>query len=401
MNYNPASLPRGNVMHQHKWLRAAFLISGLAVALTAQDSAQAPSPQDYQPGQVIQVATHHSRWDYPREITLPEGTQLHVVVTGDTLWDLGNTYLGNPFSWPQIWEVNQWITDPHWIYPGDPLVIPSGRTTILPGETPEEVTGIAPGGSQFQVKPQRDEYAFTFQDFLKLPYLAPNGAEAHYKEIGALKITSRQELMHTELGDFDTVYIDGGSDNGLKIGDRLLALKTLQTKLYHPSDTKHAKNLGDVVKQIGVARVTQVQSSAAVAVIEKSADSIQTGDRLAPFSEPANMVFHLRTDIKSPVTIKSPEARVIYIGENHSVSGTGDMILIDQGTKDGLKVGDVLLSARERTWPTGTDQKKSTTTGLTNYLIAQFLVVKTNEASATCRILRAYEEVMVGDLVTR
>jgi len=137
-----------------------------------------------------------------------------------------------------------------------------------------------------------------------------------------------------------------------------------------------------------------------VAVIEKSADSIQTGDRLAPFSEPANMAFHLRTDTKSPVAVKSPEARVIYIGENHSVSGTGDMVLVDQGTKDGLKVGDVLLSARERTWPTGTDQKKSTTTGLTNYLIAQLLVVKTNEASATCRILRAYEEVMVGDLVT-
>ena len=129
MDYNPASLPRGNVMHQHKWLRAAFLISGMAVALTAQDSAQAPSPQDYQPGQVIKVATHRSRWDYPKEITLPEGTQLHIVETGDTLWDLGNKYLGNPFSWPQIWELNQWITDPHWIYPGDHLVIPSGRTT--------------------------------------------------------------------------------------------------------------------------------------------------------------------------------------------------------------------------------------------------------------------------------
>ena len=164
--------------------------------------------------------------------------------------------------------------------------------------------------------------------------------------------------MHSELGDFDTIYLDGGSDNGLKIGDRLLALKVLQTKLYHPSDTRHSKNLGDVIKQIGVVRVTQVEPKSAVAVIEKSADSIQVGDRLAPFSEPANMALQLRTDTKSPVTIQSPEARVIYVGDNHTVSGTGDMVIIDQGAKDGLKVGDVLLSARERTWPVGTDQKK-------------------------------------------
>jgi hypothetical protein len=388
-------------MHQHKWLRAAFLISSMAVALTAQGSAQAVAPQDYQPGQVIKVAAHHSRWDYPKEITLPEGSQLHIVETGNTLWDLGNKYLGNPFSWPQIWEMNQWITDPHWIYPGDYLVIPSGRTTILPGETPGEVTGVQPGGSKFQVKLPRDEYAFTFQDYLKLPYLASNGAEAHFKEIGALKIASRQEPMHSQLGDLDTIYVDGGSDNGLKIGDRLLALKVIQTRLYHPADKHQSKNLGDVIKQVGVVRVTQVEAKAAVAVIEKSADSIEVGDRLAPFSEPANMTLRLRTDVKSPIAIQQPEAKVIYVGEDHTVSGTGDMVLIDQGAKDGLKVGDVLLSARERVWSVSTDQKKAPPTGKTNYLIAQLVVVKTMDGSATCRILRATEEVMAGDLVTR
>ncbi len=387
-------------MHQHKWLRAAFMISGLAVALTAQDSAQAPGPRDYQPGQVIKVAVHHSRWDYPKEITLPEGTQLHIVETRDTLWDLGNKYLGNPFSWPQIWEMNQWVTDPHWIYPGDPLVIPSGRTAIRPGETPADVTGLLPGGSKTRIK-QRDEYAFTFQDYLQLPYLAPNGAETHFKEIGALKIASRQELMHSQLGDYDTIYLDGGSDNGLKIGDRLLALKIIKTHLYHPADKKQSKSMGDVIKQIGVARITEVEAKAAVAVIEKSADTIQTGDRLAPFSEPANIAMRLRSDVKNPVAIQSPEARIIFVGENHTVSGTGDMVIIDQGAKDGLKLGDVLLAARERTWPVGTDQKNAPATGKTNYLIAQLVVVKTTEGSATCRILRAYEEVMAGDLVTR
>ena len=387
-------------MHQHKWLRAAFLVSAMAVALTAQDPAQAPSPQDYQPGQVIKVTAHHSRWAYPREITLPEGCQLHVVATGDTLWDLGHKYLGNPFSWPQIWEMNQWVTDPHWIYPGDHLVIPSGRTA-LKGETPGEVAGLLPGGSKLLGKPQREEYAFTFQDFLKIPYLAPQGAEAHFKEIGALKVASRKEPLISQLGDLDTIYLDGGAENGLKVGDRLLALKVIKTKLPYPPGQKRSGNMGDVIKQFAVVRLTEVDPKSSVAVVEKSADALEVGDRLAPYTEPANMTMRLRSDTKSPIAIQAPAARIAYIGDGHIVSGTNDMVIIDQGAKDGLKVGDVLLSARERTWPVGTQKGSAKEKGQTNYLIAQLLVVKTGENSASCRILRAYEEVMVDDLVTR
>ena len=47
-----------------------------------------------------------------------------TIAPGDTLWDLAEEHLGDPYFWPQIWEVNSYIGDPHWIYPGDPLVIP-------------------------------------------------------------------------------------------------------------------------------------------------------------------------------------------------------------------------------------------------------------------------------------
>ena len=388
-------------MLQRKWLHAAFLISGIAVALSAQDSAPATTPQSAQPGQTIQVPPHFNpKWAYPKELTLPEGTQLHIVAKGDTLWELGNKYLGNPFSWPQIWEMNQWITDPHWIYPGDHLVIPVGRTALKPGETPAEVTSIAPGG-KLQGRPQRDEYAFAFQDYIQLPYLVPEGAEAHFKQLGAVTVSSRQEPLHTELGDLDRIYVDSGSDAGLKVGDRLLALKVIKTKLYHPMDKRQSKSLGDVIKQVGVVRITQVEPKGAVAVVEKSADSIQLGDRLAPFSEPVNLPLKLRTDLKEPIPVQSPEAHVIFLPENHLLSGTGDMVIIDQGAKDGLKVGDVLLSVRERTWTTSSDATKASASGKTNYLLAQLMVVKANETNATCRILRAYEEVMAGDVVTR
>ncbi|HWQ10452.1 MAG TPA: LysM peptidoglycan-binding domain-containing protein [Holophaga sp.] len=367
----------------------------MTAALAAQNPA--PASQAYQPGQVIQVTAHHSRWAYPREITLPEGCQLHVVATGDTLWDLGNKYLGNPFSWPQIWEMNQWVTDPHWIYPGDHLVIPVGRAA-LKGETPGEVAGMQPGGQRFLGKPLREEYAYAFQDFLKTPYLVPNGAEAHFKEINAFKVASRKEPLSSQLGDLDTIYLDGGSDNGAKVGDRMLALKVVAPRLPYLPGEKRKGSMGDVIKQFAVVRLTEVDAKSSVAVIEKASDALEVGDHLVPFTEPANITLRLRTDVKSPIPIHDPAAQVIYVGEGHSLAGLSDMVIINRGTKDGYKVGDVLLSARERTWPVGA--QPDATTGRTNYLIAQMLVVKAEDGSATCRILRGYEEVMVGDVAS-
>ena len=48
----------------------------------------------------------------------------YIVQRGDTLWDLSEEYLRDPFAWPDLWSANTHIQDPHWIYPGDSLCIP-------------------------------------------------------------------------------------------------------------------------------------------------------------------------------------------------------------------------------------------------------------------------------------
>ena len=42
----------------------------------------------------------------------------YIVKEGDTLWDLSDEFLKDPFAWPDLWENNHHIEDPHWIYPG-------------------------------------------------------------------------------------------------------------------------------------------------------------------------------------------------------------------------------------------------------------------------------------------
>lgn len=45
----------------------------------------------------------------------------YIVKDGDTLWDLSDEFLHDPFAWPDLWENNRHIQDPHWIYPGDSI----------------------------------------------------------------------------------------------------------------------------------------------------------------------------------------------------------------------------------------------------------------------------------------
>jgi hypothetical protein len=46
---------------------------------------------------------------------------VYTIKKGDTLWDISSKFLKDPFLWPKLWQRNPYITNPHWIYPGNPV----------------------------------------------------------------------------------------------------------------------------------------------------------------------------------------------------------------------------------------------------------------------------------------
>ena len=59
---------------------------------------------------------------------------IYVVKKGDTLWDISKKFLKNPLRWPEIWASNKHVKNPHWIYPGDRLLMCSYNGKPLIGK---------------------------------------------------------------------------------------------------------------------------------------------------------------------------------------------------------------------------------------------------------------------------
>lgn len=410
-----------------------------ATGAAAADSKPAAKSSTRPPAQGRVVGDHWTPYDPPSAESIPQGAQVHIIVGGDNLWDLSSKYLQDPWLWPQIWEVNQYITDSHWIYPGDPLVIP-GKPTVIgeagpsaPSiellEPPASTGGTADADLPASPEPSRPSMvnaagAPSGQPMSSTPILNPIAGESDVYcssyiveryEAPALTISGREDEARIYVGTGDIVFLSAGLDANLRAGDEY-SIITYKGVVPHPI---FSDDVGESLRMVGRLKIIALQEKSATAEITMSCDAVTHGMGVIPFEE-------------IPLPLTTPTALERH-GVEHEIDrggyivdvtpgkehiGEGDIVNIDLGDEAGLKPGDLLTVFRE--WGERVEfasaqshfdelqaraerarsEDRYNPSDYPQVILGQIVVLKTQKRTATAKVVATAREINLGDRVS-
>jgi hypothetical protein len=100
------------------------LLAVLSLAVTTACSTQPEKPAELPPEPKQEQVLIPAPEPAPEPVVLrPDYPERYVVVKGDTLWDISARFLRDPWYWPELWQNNPQVENPHLIYPGDVLTM--------------------------------------------------------------------------------------------------------------------------------------------------------------------------------------------------------------------------------------------------------------------------------------
>jgi hypothetical protein len=304
---------------------------------------------------LLPILTYADGLAYADELVIRENApDRYVVVKGDTLWDISNKFFKDPWKWPQIWGLNkETIKDPHWIYPGNLIVLDPATKTLHFGEVPK--ASQTPAGDIAlvpDIASPAGEADSTIQK-LSPKVRVVNGEHSAISSIPASIIgvfLSKPLVIENEAIDGAPTLIGSIEQRTLlSFGDTAFATGMPDNKgplwqLYRPGkaliDPDTDETLGYEAIYLGDASI-QKHDAVTTLKITKSVLDIQKGDNFIQSSAGSNNNYIPR----SP-SIKI-RAKIISIYGGVDQGGQNSVITLNKGRRDGLENGHVLALYKE------------------------------------------------------
>lgn len=281
------------------------------------------------------------------EVQLAENApDRYVVVKGDTLWGISGRFLKDPWRWPDVWGLNKdEIKNPHWIYPGDVVILDfTGMTPRLRRDGGAAGGGAGQDGewslvtTKLSPSIRKQELAAMAIPMVSMktigPFLTQTLVVGERELEGApILVASQENRVVLSAGDIaftkGIVWEDGSEWNVFRPGRTLVDPETREV-------------LGREAVHLGDARISEFGEVSTVA-ITKAVQEIAPGDRLVktpPFSA-------------LPFVPRAPGAKInarIIASSDNSVSEVGpqSIVIINRGAREGMEVGHVLALYRDR-----------------------------------------------------
>ena len=354
---------------------------------------------------------------------------VHVVVPGNTLWDLAFFYYGDPFAWPRIYEANQsQILDPDlicpdqqfdipgvappdatavaladWtptlICPGQELVIPVAADPVAADPVPDPEIGSDPEAVVSDIVvttppvelPPQPVVRGLARERRSVFYRDPNAPasmqteEEEYLLISRASVWSAEWIGPEQPGEVES---SGRIQSFVTESDLRTALPYTRVRftmepgsgvrmgdalqIFRP--LRLSKGVGTIFRPTGVLSVIRVEGSAVEGVVLSSFDRVQLGDAVRP--APA---FDLIPGQAPQPVARRTSASIIEFGGQHELYGPWEIVMIDKGALDGVDIGDEYVAFSGD--------------GSTEEVIARLRVVLTESSTSSARVVSIVEPV--------
>jgi len=320
----------------------------------------------------------------------PGHPEIYTVVRGDTLWDISGAFLSKPWLWPEIWQINPQIENPHLIYPGDQIALVyvdgqprlqltrgnAGRTVRL---TPSDTVSLRP---KIRSTPLESAIPAISLDAIQ-GFLVQNRV-VEPEVLNAAPYIVQGDAERLILGAGDRVYVRGAlpdseSFNFVRKGP-----------LYVDPETQEV--LGREATYIGLGIAVAQDDDIATMAVTSTREEVQIGDRVLPTEE--------RKVSSNFYPSGSPEGvrgEIISVFGGVSQVGQYDVVVINRGEREELQVGNVM--AIYKRGAVARDRIANETIRLPSERAGLMMIFRTFEKLSYALVLSAERPLAINDEV--
>lgn len=309
--------------------------------------------------------------------TAEEG-QIYTVKKGDTLWDLSQRFIDDPYYWPNVWSHNPDITNPHLIFPGQKLRILDGRIEIIPAYTEPEQPATQATETTEPATPEKEEV------ILRSTGRGDGFILTDEQALGTLVDSVDNRVLLTKG---DLIFVKMVDPTTVQIGDTY-GLYQRGEKITHPVSNKR---VGTMMYNLGSVQVTDIKGETIVAKIDQVYREVTRGAELFEY------VPH-----RSELTLKQAVAQqgTLIASQQHKIAqGADDIIYIDLGSEQQIESGNLLYISRPRHV---SDEllKQAGDLELPDEVLGAAVVIEPKNQTSSALIIKSVNAIHVGDNIT-
>ncbi|MEN3980255.1 LysM peptidoglycan-binding domain-containing protein [Acinetobacter sp. CWB-B33] len=266
--------------------------------------------------------------------------QVYVVKKGDTLWGISKKFLKNPVRWPEIWASNKHVKNPHWIFPGDRLLMCTHNGKPLIGKDEgdgcEGIIRRYTGDTKMQ--PQvRIESLNNAIPVIPLAHIekwlersiviSPEALENTPYIVGAA-----DERVLAAKGQ--TVYVRG---NGLTVGQRYAVYREGEPYTLTDANGKKYKAGLELIQVASGVAVRGENDITTLELTDTYNEEVRRGDRVLPEYDPMLPTLFYPANAENVTAGGS----IIRVQGSIGMAAANSVVTIDRGALQGVQTGHV------------------------------------------------------------